>query len=88
MSISKYSWEIYLIHVLPLIYIRHLVIGKGPNIVCDSIILTVLVTLASFYMAYIIHNVIVKNVQKLMKKLIDIFSKIKIKEIIKNNIKQ
>jgi len=74
--ISKYSWEIYLIHI----YVMNLIIDKvivyGVNIVSASLVLTILVAIISFIIAFIIHNVLIINIQKIINKLILIISKL------------
>ena len=83
--ISEYSWEIYLIHVYAINLIRLVIIGSGINIVIDSIVLTICVAIVSFSFAYIIHNVITINLQRLINKIIEFFHKLKIKENINSN---
>lgn len=78
--ISEYSWEIYLIHVYVINLIRLVIIGSGINIVVDSIVLTMCVAIVSFSFVHIIHNVITINLQSLIKKIIELLSKLKMKE--------
>lgn len=67
--ISKYTWEMYLIHVFILDQIKTYIYNLNINSTISDIILILTVFLISYLLALIIHNLITKNIQRLIIKI-------------------
>lgn len=67
--LSKYTWEIYLVHAGVLNKIE-LYIKKGEiHNLLWSLIMIILVPIVSLILAFIIHNIIIVNIERLINKL-------------------
>lgn len=70
--LSKYTWEIFLMHGGVLCKLELIIPKTSMNKVIWAGVMIILVSVVSFIFAFIIHNVIVKNVEKLINKIIHI----------------
>lgn len=68
--LSKYTWEIFLMHGGVLVKLELIISKHSMNKVLWSFIMIILVFIISFVFSFIIHNVIVKNLEKLINKII------------------
>ena len=65
----KYTWEIYLIHVFILDKLKVYIFNLNINITLATIILIILTFFISYISAFIIHNLLIKYIQKLLIKI-------------------
>lgn len=72
MVISTYTWEIFLVHGGIMSKLGLVIPKNSMNILVWSFIMIILVSILSFIFAFIMHNVIIKNLEKLINKFIEI----------------
>lgn len=68
--LSEYTWEIFLVHVIVLDILKKYILTLNIPSILSYTILIVLVTIISYFYAMVINKLIIKPIQKGIKKLI------------------
>lgn len=69
--LSTYTWEIFLLHGGVLAILEQFVNKEEMNLILWTFVMIGLVAVMSFILAFIIHNLIIKNLEKLINKILE-----------------